>query len=44
MVMIFSKPYFISEIGSNFDGSISRATKLIELAKKSGADAAKFQQ
>ena len=41
--MVFTKPYFIAEIGSNFDGSLSRATELIELAKKSGADAAKFQ-
>ncbi len=42
-MMVFDKPYFIAEIGSNFDGSLSRATELIELAKKSGADAAKFQ-
>ena len=38
-----SKPYFIAEIGSNFDGSLSRAKDLIYLAKESGAQAAKFQ-
>lgn len=35
--------YIIAEIGSNFDGSLSKAKKLIKLAKDSGADAAKFQ-
>jgi sialic acid synthase SpsE len=35
--------YFIADIGANHDGSLPRAKKLIELAKKSGADAAKFQ-
>lgn len=35
--------YIIAEIGSNFDGSLKKAKKLIELAKKSGADCAKFQ-
>lgn len=38
-----SKPYFIADIGANHDGSLSRAYKLIELAKNAGADAAKFQ-
>lgn len=37
------KPYFIADIASNHDGDINRAYKLIELAKESGADAAKFQ-
>lgn len=37
------KPYFIADIASNHDGDIERAYKLIELAKKAGADAAKFQ-
>lgn len=37
------KPYFIADIGANHDGDIYRAYKLIELAKESGADAAKFQ-
>lgn len=35
--------YIIAEIGSNFDGSLSKAKKLIKLAKDCGADAAKFQ-
>lgn len=37
------KPYFIADIGANHDGDIKRAFKLIELAKESGANAAKFQ-
>lgn len=35
--------YFIAEIGANFDGSIDKAKKLIDVAKASGADCAKFQ-
>ena len=35
--------YVIAEIGSNFDGSLIKAKKLIKLAKLSGADAVKFQ-
>jgi len=35
--------YIIAEIGSNFDGSLTKAKKLIKLAKLSGADAVKFQ-
>ncbi len=35
--------YIIAEIGSNFNGRLSTAKKLIRLAKESGADAAKFQ-
>ena len=38
-----SRVYFIADIAANHDGSLKRAFKLIELAKKSGADAAKFQ-
>ena len=39
-----NKPlYFIADIAANHDGSIERAFKLIELAKESGAHAAKFQ-
>ena len=34
---------YIADIGANHDGSLERAYKLIELAKNSGADAAKFQ-
>ena len=37
------KTYFIADIGANHDGNLSRAKKLIKLAKKAGADAAKFQ-
>ena len=33
----------IAEIGINHDGSFNQAKKLINLAKKSGADAVKFQ-
>lgn len=35
--------YFIAEIGANFDGSIEKAKRLIDAAKASGADCAKFQ-
>ena len=35
--------YFIADIGANHDGELNRAFKLIELAKESGAHAAKFQ-
>jgi sialic acid synthase SpsE len=35
--------YFIADIAANHDGDFDRAIKLIELAKESGANAAKFQ-
>ena len=35
--------YFIADIGANHDGSLEKAIELINLAKESGADAAKFQ-
>jgi len=35
--------YTVAEVGSNFDGSLERAKKLIDLAKTCGADAVKFQ-
>ena len=35
--------YFIAEIGVNHNGNISLAKRMIDLAKKSGADAVKFQ-
>ena len=38
-----SPTYFIADIAANHDGSLARAIKLINLAKKSGADAVKFQ-
>lgn len=37
------KTYIIAEIGSNFDGSMSRAKRLIDCARNAGADAVKFQ-
>ena len=36
-------PYIIAEIGSNNNGSLTKAINLISLAKKSGCDAVKFQ-
>ena len=38
-----NRPIFIADIAANHDGNIQRAYKLIELAKESGADVAKFQ-
>ena len=38
-----SLPYIIAEIGVNHECSLQMAKKLIYLAKKGGADAAKFQ-
>jgi len=38
-----SKTYFIADIAANYDGSLDRALKLIKLAAKAGANAAKFQ-
>lgn len=38
-----TKPYYIADIGANHDGDLNRALMLIELAKESGAHAAKFQ-
>ena len=38
-----SRPYYIADIGANHDGDLNRALMLIELAKESGAHAAKFQ-
>lgn len=37
------KVYFIADIAANHDGSLTRALRLIELAKQAGANAAKFQ-
>ena len=39
----YGKPYIISEIGSNHNGSIKLCKKLIKISKDSGADAVKFQ-
>src|SRR6056300_153350 len=37
------QPYFIAEIGVNFENNLQRAKKIIKLAKEGGADAVKFQ-
>ena len=38
-----SPPYIVAEIGSNFDQSLNKALRLINVAKNCGADAVKFQ-
>src|SRR3989338_5891219 len=38
-----TKPYIIAELSGNHNGNINRAFKLIEEAKKAGADAVKLQ-
>ncbi len=40
---LFQPLYFIADIAANHDSDLNRAYKLIELAKESGAHAAKFQ-
>ena len=37
------QPYFIAEIGVNYENNLKRAKKIIKLAKEGGADAVKFQ-
>ena len=39
----FSKPYIIAELGSNHNGDMELARKLITEAKEAGADCVKFQ-
>ena len=39
----YLKPYFIAEIGSNFNQDLKTGYELIEKAKSCGADAVKFQ-
>jgi len=39
----FSRPYMIAEIGSNHNGDMRLARKLIDAAKAAGCDCAKFQ-
>ena len=39
----FSKPYIIAELGSNHNGDMDLAKKLIIQAKEAGADCVKFQ-
>ena len=44
MKLLNKKKFFlIAEIGNNHEGSIKNAIKLVKAAKKSGADAVKFQ-
>ena len=43
MSRIFKFPFFVAEVSANHNGSFSNAKKLIQLAKKSGADAVKLQ-
>lgn len=38
-----NKTYFIADIAANHDGNIDKAIELINIAKQSGANAAKFQ-
>jgi N,N'-diacetyllegionaminate synthase len=38
-----SKPYIVAEVGINHNGDIDKAFSMIEIAKKSGCDAVKFQ-
>lgn len=42
-ISLDSPTYFIADIAANHDGDIDRAKSLINLAKKAGADAVKFQ-
>ena len=37
------KAEIVAEIGSNWEGSISKAEKIIQECKNAGADAVKFQ-
>ena len=38
-----NKTFIIAEVGINHNGKIHLAKKLIDIAKKTGADAVKFQ-
>ena len=39
----FKFPFFVAEISANHNGSLSQLKKLIDCAKKNGADAVKIQ-
>ena len=43
MIINLKKKFLIAEAGINHNGKITEAFKLINYAKKSGADAIKFQ-
>jgi len=43
MIEDYTRPYIIAEIGANHNGDMALARKMIDAAKKSGADAVKFQ-
>ena len=43
IINLKKQPYFIAEIGVNFENNFQRAKKIIKLAKEGGADAVKFQ-
>lgn len=42
-IVEYKKPYMIAEIGSNHNGDMELAKKMIEVAKECGADCVKFQ-
>ena len=37
------RPFYVAEAGINYDGDFQKCFKLIDEAKKAGADAIKFQ-
>lgn len=39
----YGKPFIVAEAGINHNGELSKAFKMIEIAKKAGVDAVKFQ-
>ena len=43
MSFLPSKTLIIAEIGSNHDGDLDKAFRMIDIAAESGADVAKFQ-
>ena len=43
MLNKFNRSFIIAEIGNNHEGNFNLAKKMISAAKKSGADAVKFQ-
>jgi len=43
LISKYNKPFFIAEISANHKGCIKLAKKLIQISKKSGADAVKLQ-